>query len=80
MNITIYPTSKIVHLEHPDGTMPARIWEGQTATGIPVHVFITRIAPAIPRDDIRQREFQKALQEVEPPSAEVVAYPLRLIL
>jgi hypothetical protein len=80
MNITIHPTSKIVDLQSEGGTVPARVWEGTTDTGIPVHCFITRIAPTIPVHDSRQKEFQDALQEVEAPSAGVVSYPLRLIL
>lgn len=80
MNITIHPTSKIVILESSVGGVQARIWEGDTDTGIPVHVFITRLAPAIPKDDPRQAEFQEALQEVEAPSASVEQYALRLIL
>jgi hypothetical protein len=80
MNIFIHPTSKIVDLQTDGGIVPARVWEGKTDSGIPVHVFITRIAPTIPVDDPRQKEFQSALQEVEAPSAAVVSYPLRLIL
>lgn len=80
MNITIHPTSKIVDLQTDSGMVPARIWEGQTDSGIPVHCFVTRIAPTIPRDDPRQREFQETLREVEAPSVGVGAYPLRLIL
>ncbi len=80
MNITIHPTSKIVDLQTDSGIVPAQIWEGQTDSGIPVHCFVTRIAPAIPRDDSRQREFQETLREVEAPSVGVEAYPLRLIL
>jgi hypothetical protein len=80
MNITSHPTSKIVDLQTDGGTVPARIWEGQTESGIPVHCFITRIAPTIPRDDPRQSEFIAALKEVEAPTAGVISYPLRLIL
>ena len=40
MKITIESTDKIVYLNG----IPARIWEGETASGICVHCFITRIA------------------------------------
>ncbi len=80
MNITIHPTSKIVDLQTDNGIVSARIWEGDTDNGIPVHCFITRIAPTIPKDDPRQRQFQETLKEVEAPSAAVISYPLRLIL
>lgn len=39
MKITIESTDKIVYLNG----IPARIWEGETASGICVHCFITRI-------------------------------------
>lgn len=76
MKITIETTSKIVDL---DG-VPARIWEGTTESGIPVHCFITRIA--INKDDEAANEqFRRELAEVRPPSADVEkAYPLRMVL
>ena len=80
MKITIHSTSKIVEIESENGKMPARIWEGETESGTPVHCFITRIAPTIPKNDPRQAEFERELQECEAPSAGVVSYPARLIL
>jgi hypothetical protein len=80
MKITIHQTSKIVTLETDSGSVKARIWEGETESGIPVHCFITRLTPTIPRDDPRQHEFQEALKEQEAPTAAVQSYPLRLIL
>ena len=80
MNITIHPTSKLVDLQTESGTVPARLWEGQTESGIPVHCFITRIAPMIPKDDPRQKEFMDALQEQRAPTAAIQGYPARLIL
>lgn len=40
MTITIKSTTKMVELNG----VPARIWEGETESGIPVHCYITRIA------------------------------------
>lgn len=73
MKITVESTTKIVHLSG----IPARIWEGRTQTGIPVHVFITRIAVASEADT---SQFDRELAECSPPSAEVAAYPAKLIL
>lgn len=50
MTLTIESTDKIVGLttngpiEGSDVTVPARIWSGTTGEGVPVYVFITRIA------------------------------------
>jgi hypothetical protein len=81
MKITIESTTKVVKVGDPAGTLvEARIWEGTTEDGIPVHVFITRLAPTIPIDDPRQKRFQEQLQEKRAPSAAVECYPARMIL
>lgn len=73
MKITVESTTKIVELNR----IQARVWEGTTETGIPVHVFITRIAAAESAD---QGEFQRELKECRPPSSEVAVYPARMVL
>lgn len=73
MKITVESTTKIVHLNG----VPARIWEGQTESGIPVHCYITRIAVDKDQD---ASEFEKELQEHRAPSPEVQAIPLHMIL
>jgi hypothetical protein len=73
MEVTIQSTSKIVEL---DGVL-VRVWEGITSTGIPVHCFITRIAV---NNDENQAQFQQELTECRTPSADIQAFPLRLIL
>jgi hypothetical protein len=80
MKITIENTSRIVELDTGSGLIPARIWEGHTESGTPVHCFITRIAATIPRDDPRQAEFVRDLQEQRAPSAAVATIPLLLLL
>lgn len=87
MKITIESTQKIVSLEVREGahgiSMPARIWEGQTETGIPVHCFVTRIAPTvedIPENKAKFVEFERELKEQRKPSVEIATIPLRLIL
>ena len=83
MKITIESTSKIVSVREPGGAhVPARIWEGETETGIPVFCFITRIAPRIQEPippDVAQA-FAEQLQATRQPSPEMEAFPLRMIL
>ena len=74
MKITIESTSKIVSLNG----IPARIWEGETENGINVHFFISSIA--VDRNETHTEEFNRDLQEVRSPSAEIAAYPMNLIL
>lgn len=79
MKLTLTSTTKIVMLKPgslADG-VPARIWEGETESGIKVHALITRVA--IDKDE-NADQFEKELQECEAPSAEVQAIPNRLIL
>ena len=73
MKITIESTSKIVHLNG----VPARIWEGKTKSGIPIRCYVTRNSVNKNQD---QSQFERELQEHAPPSAEVKALPLRMIL
>ena len=74
MKITIHSTSKIVELNG----VPARIWEGQTESGIKLHCYVTRIA--IDKKETRVQEFEHDLQEHRAPSREIEAIPLRMIL
>ena len=73
MKVHLESTTKTVHLNG----VPARIWEGHTESGIPVHVFITRIACDLDAD---AGEFERDLNDCRPPSAEIAAYPARLVL
>ena len=80
MKITIQSTEKLVEFqtEHGMPLVPARVWEGFTEDGTPVHCFVTRIVPTIPKDDPRQAPFEEQLQEHVPPT--VLGYPVRMIL
>lgn len=83
MKITLHSTTKVVDLQTPTGSVPARIWEGTTDRGTPVHAFVTRICPSIPIPELKpetEAEFKKDLDECEAPSAGVREIPLRLIL
>jgi hypothetical protein len=76
MKATIKSTSKIIHLNG----VPARIWEGETESGVKIHCYITRVA--IDKDESfhERKRFAEELQEHEPPTPEVEAIPLRMNL
>lgn len=77
MKVQLESTSKIVTL---DG-VEHRIWEGETESGVPVFAFISRIGPSVKNpDQATCAEFERDLQEVRPPSPEVAAFPMRMIL
>ena len=85
MKITIESTPKLVSLQTADGAwMPARVWQGETESGIPVQVFVTRIAPEIPTSDPRidelTAEFERELQRQADPRPTVAVIPLRFII
>ena len=80
MKVQLESTEKVVHMMIGGCSVPARMWEGVTESGTPVHCFITRIVPTIGKDDPRQQEFVRELQECRPPSAELAAIPARMIL
>ena len=73
MKMTIESTTKVVNASGVD----CRVWEGVTERGIKVQVLIPRIA-ALADQDLSQ--FEAELKEMRPPSAEVNAFPLRMIL
>lgn len=73
MTITIHNTTKVVVMNG----VPCRVWEGETESGIPLHCFIARVAV---HNSLDQSQFEHELQETRTPSAEVQAYPMRLVL
>lgn len=81
MKIIIESTTKIVELKNEHGIVSARVWEGETDTGIKVHAFITRISHDLDEPADRIEQFTRELLAQRPPSAEVArAYDLRMIL
>ena len=84
MKITIESTAKVVTLEFGSCSVPARVWQGQTESGIPVQAFITRIAPEISRDhtdiDKLTAEFDRDLERLADPRPSVQAIPLRFFM
>ncbi len=86
MKLIIESTTKVVRLVIADGGIgdggfiDARIWEGQTDTGIPVHCFITRVAVSTD-EGLDHSQFERELAEQRQPSAKVdAAIPMRMIL
>jgi hypothetical protein len=73
MQVQLTSTTKIVKLNG----VPARIWEGHTAAGVPCHAYVTRIAV---HEDQDATEFERELQEHSPPSADVQAIPLAMLI
>ena len=73
MIVTLESTTKTITFHG----IPCRIWEGKTASGIPVHCYITRVSVS---KDADCTQFEAELQECRPPSAEVAAIPMRMIL
>ena len=80
MTVTLEATTKIVRLvtlDAPEG-IPARIWEGTTASGIACHAYIVRIA--VDRE-LDTTQFERELLEQRSPSAPLAAViPARLVL
>jgi len=82
MKISIESTSKFVTFQYGGRDVAARIWEGHTDDGTPVHAYITRICPTIPKPLPQSvaDKFARQLLECAAPSAAVQAIPLRMIL
>ena len=76
MKITVQSTTKITRVCIDGEVVPARVWEGTTDSGIPVHAYITRISPQ-QRHDLDQ--FDREFEECAKPSAGVVIIPDILI-
>lgn len=76
MTVQLTSTTKVVELNG----VPARIWEGFTDSGVPVHAYITRIAHDRSAPQFVVDKFTSELQECKAPSAEIATIPLRLIL
>jgi hypothetical protein len=77
VKITLESTAQIVEIEVGGVGIPARVWEGTTASGIRVQALITRIA-VHSRDDNSQ--FEVELVECPPKPISYKAFDARLIL
>jgi hypothetical protein len=85
MKITIESTTKVVVVDN----VTCRVWEGETERGVKIHCFIPRFVlrcsimaaeRIFAKDDQDLSQFEAELQEQRPPSPEIAAIPLRLIL
>lgn len=84
MKITIESTTKMVTLMIDGAELPARVWQGETASGIPVVCFVTAIAPEIPKGDpgidALTVEFDRDLERYADPRPTVAAIDPRFII
>jgi len=80
MKIIIQNTDKIVELDGEGFRgVPARIWEGETESGVPVTCFITRIVPKT-RDEAVNAQFAAELREVKTPTQYAEGIPSRMFI
>lgn len=71
MKVTLTATDKVVTLVFPEGwQVPARVWEGQTITGLPCYAYITRLGVQREQD---LGQFERELVDQQPPSTPAVA-------
>jgi hypothetical protein len=81
MKITIEATEKTVQVRNEHGGwVPARIWEGETETGVPVHCYVTRIAVPEGRAPADYEQFERELRVQRKPSPQIDTLPLRMVL
>ena len=66
----ITSTTKLVEVNG----VPARVWEGETESGIPVLCLVTRVAVA---KDQPCEQFERELQEHRPPTPDAAVFPTR---
>ncbi|GAC1478771.1 MAG: hypothetical protein NVS1B6_19990 [Steroidobacteraceae bacterium] len=75
MKITIESTERVVEV---NGGLRARVWDGYTESGIPVHCMVAMIAVHNGHD---QTQFERELHVHRMPSGDAVqAFPLRMVL
>lgn len=78
MKITIESTTQFINLvdSKTGSSVPARVWEGETDSGIKVVCLISLIAAPAAQD---LSQFDRELKECRPPAVADV-FPLRMIL
>jgi hypothetical protein len=75
MKVTLESTSQVVML---NDKIPARVWEGETGSGIKVQAIIPRVAVKNGQDT---SQFEAELVECRPPSdAARECFPLRMVI
>jgi len=59
MKVTLESTSDHLILKTPDGSVPARRWQGTTESGIVVHAYVTRLfATSVDDTERLEREIE----------------------
>ena len=80
MKVTLESTTRLVEVAVPGRfgeSITCRVWEGTTASGVPVQALIPRIATPSKEALL---EFERDLQECRASRADFDAFPARLIL
>ena len=77
MKVQLESTTKVVWLHENGERMEARVWEGESESGIPIQAFIVRVSTP---EDADASQFEAELKECRKPSPDVAALPLSLIL
>lgn len=78
MKVTLESTNRIVQVEAPGGgTIPGRVWEGTTPSGIFVSAVITRLATPLDAD---QSQFLAELSEQSPVPQRSDVWPNRMVV
>lgn len=84
MKVTVRSTERIVLVTPEGGTgrIEARVWEGETETGIPVVLLVPRVAVPLELDGhpVDQSTFLEELKEHSPPTELGSAFPLRMVI
>lgn len=71
MKVTLESTSDHLIMKTPDGSVPARRWEGTTESGIVVHAYVTRLF-ATSVEDTERLEREIVAEVPEPTRREVL--------
>jgi hypothetical protein len=78
MSVLAESTGKLVDIVTEGlNSVPARLWEGETASGVKCVLYVTRIACLEPG---READFERDLKETRVPSAVVQGFPIRVVL
>ena len=75
MRITLEATATVDTVQ---GKVPARIWVGQTESGVPVKAWIAVIQPQT-HDETALAEFAREMKEV-PAKRELSTFDIRLVI
>ena len=67
MKVTLESTSDHLILKTPDGSVPARRWQGTTESGIVVHAYVTRLF-ATSVDDTERLEREIVAEDHQDPN------------